>query len=618
MKLFKSVIVILLCLIMVFGAVSCGQKLPEENVTESIEESGTVTEGNTESPAVNYVLNLVVKGKSDFAIVYPRLSNESVAEAAESLAAKIKEYTGADIKVHDDSQKSEYEILIDSADRKESLQVYNTLREKDYKIQVFEKKLVICGGNADALKRALSKFSDKVIYARGKKGSTDRSIDVSSADDYFFAYKYAVPPTFTVNGKSLKEYTLIYDNGSVYAEYGAHVLKRMILEKVGYNLEVYADCNVSVDNEILVGMTERTTGTVNDKSFVIEMQGNKLCAKFNDLIGQEQAVDYFKDELFNGKTETVKSDFSKTVDLTQTLTGSERSILGNTGDIRIITTNIYQAADFYVERMRFLDMIYSDYAPDVILLQEAGMVSWTKSETKSIHALLASRNYETVLANAGAVRAEHDDIGIDGTNDKHNATPVVYNKTTLELLDSGYHVYSLENNSHSKSYTWSLFKVKATGKTFITFSTHLMYTPDASQDAKYEQIRVQNCRELIAEIKPLVEKYNCPAFGGGDINGYISSEHCQLLMNEGFKHVRDIAAVQDSHLGTCSPMHAPDSETGFFFEDVDENAVSGEIDLLFAYGNSSAYDVLVHDILIHDFAIAASDHAPVLIDVKLN
>ena len=65
-------------------------------------------------------------------------------------------------------------------------------------------------------------------------------------------------------------------------------------------------------------------------------------------------------------------------------------------------------------------------------------------------------------------------------------------------------------------------------------------------------------------------------------------------------------------------MHAPDSETGFFFEDVDENAVSGEIDLLFAYGNSSAYDVLVHDILIHDFAIAASDHAPVLIDVKLN
>lgn len=619
-KKLKRVLALLLCTLTLLSVAACkGNGDGTQGESDTSVETADTDGGWANDEKITYELELVNEGKSEYRIIYPRLSGSSVYGTAERLRDMIFNYTGASLELSDDSAaESKYEILVGQTSRAQSKEVTDTLRANDYKIEAFENKLVLCGGNEEALNKALSKFLDNVVYVRGKRGATAQSLKVSSADDVYFAYKYPVAPSFNVNGSKLKDFGIVYESGSTYAEYTAYVLQRAILEKVGYSLEVYSDEDFESDKEILVGMTSRTDGSISEDAFAVKVQENKLCVMFKDLIGYEQAVDYVRDELLGGSVSELKADFSKEIDLTKTLTGSERSILGNEGDVRIITTNIYQAYDFYTERMKFLNMVYSEYAPDVILLQEAGYVSWSKSETKSIHALLAANGYETVLGNAGEVRRNHDDIGGDGTTDKHNATPLVYNKKTLELVDSGYHIYSLENNGHSKSFTWGVFRVKATGKLFIAFSTHFMYTPDADQAEYYDNVRVQNAVELAEKIKSLTEEYDCPAFGGGDINGYITSKHCKKLMDEGFVHVRDIADVTDTHIGTCSPDDIPDTETGFFFDNLTEAHVAGEIDLLFAYGEESDYRILVHDILIHDFAVAASDHTPVLIDIKLN
>ncbi len=609
MKAMKTCLCIVLTVLVLLSSFACSDIMYEEGQTSEPDGSGDLETNDTGSIVEeNNVLNIVSSGMSEFTIVYPALCDSSIKELAQKVQTTIKDYTGAELELHSDSEESEFEILIGDTDRDESLAVLKGIREKEGIIYVGEKKLVLVGGTEEYLKKAVAKFF-KSVYASGKKGDTAGNLQVTSGDNASECYKYPVAREYSINGSFIGDYIIIYDKDSIIAKYGAYVMQRTVLERIGYKLPVYSDTENRADKEILVGMTSRTEGSVPERTFALELQGSKLCLKFNDEVAcQEQMIDYINNKVLIGGTKEFNARSNYSARLDDILTGSERSILGNTGDIRIICNNIYQSYNWYEERMTYLTMVYEEYAPDVICLQEAGPASWGKSDDKSVHVLMQKLGYETITAGGT-------------TQNINNATPMIYNKSTLELLDCGYFIYSLENNSNSKSYTWGLFKVKATGKTFICFSTHFMYNSGISAEypeMTYEQIRVNNAKELEEKMKELYATYNCPIFGGGDINSTWDGEAYKYMINTaGFKNVRDIADVSDEHIGTCHATGALDEESKFFFDYLGEEDIKGEIDTLFAYGDESTYHVNTHDVLIHDFTAAASDHLPVLADIVL-
>lgn len=133
-------------------------------------------------------------------------------------------------------------------------------------------------------------------------------------------------------------------------------------------------------------------------------------------------------------------------------------------------------------------------APDLVGMQEAMPEFWS------------SRLFEKLGADYGIVRNEG--------NPKMEYNPLLWRKSRLELIEGGTHVYA-DNPEGSKGFGWGVFRDKATGRTFISYSTHLWWKWKKPQD---QEMRVRNARELLAKMAELQKKYKCPVVGGGDLN----------------------------------------------------------------------------------------------------
>ena len=133
-------------------------------------------------------------------------------------------------------------------------------------------------------------------------------------------------------------------------------------------------------------------------------------------------------------------------------------------------------------------------APDLVGMQEAMPEFWS------------SRLFAKLGADYGIVRNEG--------NPKMEYNPLLWRKSRLELIEGGTHVYA-DNPEGSKGFGWGVFRDKATGRTFISYSTHLWWKWKKPED---QAMRVRNARELLAKMDELQKKYNCPVVGGGDLN----------------------------------------------------------------------------------------------------
>jgi endonuclease/exonuclease/phosphatase family metal-dependent hydrolase len=118
----------------------------------------------------------------------------------------------------------------------------------------------------------------------------------------------------------------------------------------------------------------------------------------------------------------------------------------------------------------------------------------------------SSRLFAKLGADYGIVRNEG--------NPKMEYNPLLWRKSRLELIEGGTHVY-VDNPEKSKGFGWGVFRDKATGRTLISYSTHLWWKWKKPEDS---EMRVRNARELLAKMAELQAKYNCPVVGGGDLN----------------------------------------------------------------------------------------------------
>lgn len=172
-------------------------------------------------------------------------------------------------------------------------------------------------------------------------------------------------------------------------------------------------------------------------------------------------------------------------------------------ELRFMTFNLWGA--YFDNPVSERDLKEAAYvlrnAPDVVGMQEALPDFWS------------SRLFGKLEGEYGIVRS--------GTDPNAEYNPILYRKRRLELVDGGTHVYAAEDNLEgTKGFAWAVLKDKVTGKSFISYSTHLWWMSDPPEKrAEYDHMRVRNVRELLAKVAELRQKYGeLPVIGGGDLN----------------------------------------------------------------------------------------------------
>lgn len=589
-------------LLLLFGACGSLEESPQGATSGDEKTTALVTESQPEP------LSVIVDGKSDYVIVYPADDLGEYREIAETLQKKIKGYFGAELAVSSDAAYAKREILVGAVNRAESWRACDGLRANDWSVAVDGERILLSGTEADSVGRALNYLLEKAVYVQGRPNQI-RSLTLGADFGKSFRYSYYLSADFRIGDAYLRDYTIVYDPDSLYSYHEAVCLRELIFSRSGYWLDYVSDRSSVGKNEIRVGMTAKTKSADPGRfAYSVRVTGGDMEIAFTGMHAKEQAHAYLDRVLFAKDAASISPDYSVTKDISADLEGGEELVLGNTGDVRLIVSNIQSSGANYGKRMEFLSLLFAEYRPDAIGLQEGGN-TYARAEG-NLYDRMAELGYSEVPTDQPKL---------------WNYTPILYNTKTLKVLDSGYLRYgysdashpSVTNNGNSKSVTWAYFEVLATGKRFVFFSTHCYYDGTKGDTVGGNLARCDNVRELAALCDSLKTKYGCPIFGGGDMNFHQNTDPYRLMLEKGFLNSRTVADKPDARFGSAGDDAELNEEYDTFIKIPNVSAtLAGEIDMIFGYGDG--YHILTQNIMTDDFACYGSDHCPNMVDVRLN
>jgi len=226
-------------------------------------ENGEVT---TEAPGSSEVtepaaddLAIITGGTTEYKLIRPETASTSLTNAFVALRNTINDKYGVKIDLKDDfvmpgAQPAEYEIIIGHTEREESAAAISDIGYNDSIITVIGKKLIISGGNEEAVVRAVEIFIEKYLIGSELKVSSTLC-DVTRAE-----YPKA---NLTISGVPISDYVIVYgSNYSSMAKEIAHRLGKL----TGTIFEVHSEKEEVAEHEISIGASSRFTDKTNYKS----------------------------------------------------------------------------------------------------------------------------------------------------------------------------------------------------------------------------------------------------------------------------------------------------------------------------------------------------------------
>lgn len=258
--------------------------------------------------------------------------------------------------------------------------------------------------------------------------------------------------------------------------------------------------------------------------------------------------------------------------------------------MRIMTTNIW--GDYFNNPVSVREdniyKIYENYKPDIIGFQEIEC-NWYKS---SIFKKL-SENYYLI-----------------GTRlyDNDNFVPLAVKKS-FKLKAQGFE-YLAYTPDPSKAVTWAVLENKD-GKVFGVCNTHFWWM---TGNEEYEKIRVKNADQLSNLMKYIKERFSCPVFAFGDMNCRIESKVFSVVYPlNGIVHLYDVAEEKDD----IGSLHGDPSRD----EDGNFHGTKSGLDHTYSIDHMVAtkgcYIIHKYGVVEDQYALDATDHSPVYVDVEL-
>lgn len=138
-------------------------------------------------------------------------------------------------------------------------------------------------------------------------------------------------------------------------------------------------------------------------------------------------------------------------------------------------------------------------------------------------------------------------------------TPILYNASKLELVDSEFGTYpenidgyeGIFNDGRTKSWNLGVFRVKESGKTFVFATTHLwwkqspsdkLFSKGSAIQAYSDEAREYQLASLIDKAEFYRKRYECQAIVVGDMNTGYNSKAIQSALKRGYFHAHDVAS----------------------------------------------------------------------------
>ncbi len=242
-----------------------------------------------------------------------------------------------------------------------------------------------------------------------------------------------------------------------------------------------------------------------------------------------------------------------------------------------------------------------------------------------------------------------------------NNTPIFYNTKTTKLIAAEYYWYKFqwdriskdedgnyihENSSMdigSKAATWGVFESLATGQRYIVVSTHMCTRSDS--------IRGLQGREIFALIKQLAERYDCPVFFGGDMNGngranldgvyyedidqtLPGSANYAYFLYSGLISMQDTvfedgsrpcelftSMINSGHgypnFDTADRIMTPGYNDILRVSFSEGNNAGASIDQIFLWNGNEDLELKVFGFVVDDCSLSSSDHLPYFLDFNI-
>ena len=562
----KKIIILLLvvCLLLPF-AISCvdnGGTQQDTEGTDTASKEKTVTLANGITPC--------------YTVVVPANCSEDLISSVTSLVSKLQQVTGAPFAMIKDTgdsyTDSKGEIIIGSCMRNDTLNCLKNTGYKDYKIAITDNNIVLAAHTDEAAVNAVFKFmtflSDELITQEGSPKVTT----LLWKEDYSFVHENYSISSLALNGRSLRDYTIIYPSADMPEKNLEYALEfqKLIGEACGYVLPVSDDSAAPTELEILIGKTNRAeslacAGGLSSLSFVATTVENKLVLLGNGAYSTKKAI-----EAFDSNMRLVASQLEE-IDLSRSLVDGYEP--NTKGDYRLMQYNVLVEFDGWGSggkltpsidvRKEIVAAAIRGYAPDVLVLCEF-FDQWREKLPP-----LLEDQYVLVQGDRA-----------DGVS---NRTPIMYKKDKFELIDSGYTDIEKANGLiNRRVVTWAVLKDKTSGEQLVVFGTHLT----AHQDATGEADRIAEIKKIQVVIEAVTARYAEHVILMGDFNSYVGTSAYNTIESE--TGLTNVVKTLASAMKTVDYVFLDDTATA-------EN-------IIISYSNQTDY---------------ASDHRPVVCDIKL-
>ncbi len=444
--------------------------------------------------------------------------------------------------------------------------------------------------------------------------------------EYNEAVNVAILEVLSMTLSSLQEFRIVYSAASPSAlieREAAFVLRQKLLAALGADLTVQTEEEAPDGRRILLGALSGLSPA--PTQYALEQRDDAtllLCA------GSTAAYDALVEAAVQALTEGP-------LPAAPVIASCKDPSLGTPhGDLRILFHNIFgydRKPTIHPQKRYALEAtLYGEYAADILCLQE-----YDGGPRKYLGPRLTEHGFLEVPA---------DQMGFP-----KNCSPIFYNPHRVTLLDHGFYPFRYKspvnemvcNNHDTKNLTWAAFEEQKTGKRFLVISVHFYYSPDASSDmtnrVESNKARMENAREMFEFLQDVIYTKNGGAFAGlpllwgGDLNcsygdktkpsllaaanGRIALD---VLEDYGMKHVQKNALLFADTIGAYCGYPTYNAELDYYdsYGDLSKSLFAGSIDHAFVYG--PGVTPLTFDILDSSFAKKTSDHAPIVVDYRLD
>lgn len=564
---------------------ACGRGEDGGDRTDSPASDTASAEPVTEHPQPGVTVALIRDGKPQYTIF---CGNSAYLSYAESLQDKLFEKYGVAFPLSRRVGEPESRpcIVIGQTGVTDA-GIYSDLTYSGYAVKTAGAHLYVCGYNTDTVGKAVQYWLSTMTKSYATRNAEGKvSVTLPDATLFVRNPKY-LKPDCTLFGRTLSGYRLVLPADSGETERNlAENFQREIGINTGAYLPVLADTEAETEPEIRIGRVTRASSAVLYPSgadtfargdFRVESSGTTVSVGYNGAGALYAALNLLLTDCYNSRTEA----YSLTSSLKASYLKAQPLDLTDGADIRIMSINTL-FANGHIKGSRFNDRtrieVIGDYClaflPDSVGLQECIINNNVKYLDPVISEVYAWVPYDAVTS----------------------GEKTLYRKDKFDLKD--HNIIDLGNNY---AFQWALLEDKTTHEQYIHGNVHYHYNTDAD--------RLPQAEKVNAELKRVTEKYPGAAIAvTGDYNTCLDSPvHEKMTEGLNMKSAVTVAPENLRDYNTLS-WHALDL-TAF------ETEKNEQLDHIMV--TTDTVEVLRHKI-VHDALIAsATDHYPVLIDIRL-